>query len=324
LDQRQIQQVVDLIRLATDADGASPLSEEGMLRLQHDTAGTTRHFLAYAPRATVVSAVASTQDAEAAPVRDNLVGYAQLHTVDSGDTTGELVVHPLRRHRGVGSALLQAALAADPAGRLRMWAHGDHPAAVALATRWGLRRERVLWQMRRSLSDPIPELPLPEGVHLRTFQVGRDEEAWLEVNRRAFASHPEQGRWTAQDLQLRMQEPWFDPAGFFLAVREVDGALLGFHWTKVHAAAKPDGAKPIGEVYVLGIDPVAQGLKLGKALALAGLRHLQQRGLHQVMLYVDEANTVAVHLYTKLGFVRWITDVQFARSDVGSPPTVKE
>ncbi|HWH00275.1 MAG TPA: GNAT family N-acetyltransferase, partial [Pilimelia sp.] len=109
--------------------------------------------------------------------------------------------------------------------------------------------------------------------------------------------------------------PWFDPAGFLLAVREADDALVGFHWTKVHgaagAAAAPAGTPAIGEVYVVGVDPAAHGTGLGTALTLAGLRHLRARGLTRAMLYVDEDNTAADRLYARLGFARHSADVQY-------------
>lgn len=144
-------------------------------------------------------------------------------------------------------------------------------------------------------------------MSLRTFVPGRDEEAWLEVNRRAFAHHPEQGSWTAPDLAMREEESWFDPEGFFLAERS--GRLVGFHWTKIH----PD---PIGEVYVVGVDPSAQGGGLGRTLTIEGLRYLRSRGLADAMLYVDEDNHSAVKMYTALGFTRWSTDVMYARPGV--------
>jgi mycothiol synthase len=157
----------------------------------------------------------------------------------------------------------------------------------------------------------IPSLVLPDGVTLRTFVPGADEEAWLAVNRRAFAHHPEQSRMTRTDLEQREAEPWFDPAGFFLAERS--GSLAGFHWTKVHPSGGSDGG-PIGEVYVVGVDPAGQGGGLGKALTIAGLAHLRARGLAEVMLYVDGDNTAAARLYEGLGFGRWHIDVMYQRA----------
>src|SRR5690606_20200455 len=189
-------------------------------------------------------------------------------TDPAAGAAAEVAAHPRQRRRAIGRALLGAAIAgaerSDPRGRLRVSAPGDHPAAATLARRLGFSRTRVLYQLRRPLDDPLPAPSLAAGVRLRTFRPGADETAWLKLNARAFADHPEQGRWTADDLRLRMAEPWFDPAGFLLAEREPDGRLLGFHWTKVHGekTGPADGHQhaPIGEVYVLGVDPDAQGL----------------------------------------------------------------
>jgi mycothiol synthase len=167
--------------------------------------------------------------------------------------------------------------------------------------------------MRLSLpADALQAEPaLPAGVSVRTFVAGADDEAWVELNERAFAQHPEQGRLTVADLQARMAQPWFDPAGFFLAER--GGRLVGFHWTKVHGGSGHHGHDPIGEVYVLGVDPAAQGGGLGRALTVIGLRHLCERGLDEVMLYVDADNTPAIATYQRLGFVHESTDVMYAR-----------
>jgi mycothiol synthase len=195
------------------------------------------------------------------------------------------------------------------AAGLQVWAHGDQPAAAALAAAAGFERTRSLWQMRRPLAEPLAEPRLPGGITVRAFQPGRDEEAWLALNAAAFASHPEQGAWTPADLEQREQEDWFDPAGFFLAER--GARLAGFHWTKVHPA---DGASPpIGEVYVVGVDPAEQGTGLGRALTLIGVHYLRDRGLEQVMLYVDESNVAAVRLYESMGFARWSVDVMYSR-----------
>ncbi|MGC1212029.1 MAG: mycothiol synthase, partial [Micromonospora sp.] len=198
---------------------------------------------------------------------------------------------------------------AAAAGPLRAWAHGDHPSAAALAVDLGFTRARVLWQLRRPLTGVLPEPRLADGLELRAFRPGEDDEAWLALNARAFAQHPEQGRWTTADLRVRLAEPWFDPAGFLLAVESATDRLLGFHWTKVHE--RPGSAR-IGEVYVLGVDPSAHGGGLGKALTSAGLAYLRdRRGLDRVMLYVDESNTGAVALYERLGFARWSAHVNY-------------
>ncbi|MEV6526672.1 mycothiol synthase [Longispora sp. NPDC051575] len=286
----QVDEVLALASTAGNTDGAYPLSEHVVLQIKSGAPG--QHALVRAGA--------------------DLAGYAHVDTSDPVDgPAAELVVHPQHRRRGHGRRLVDAVVAiaeeADPKGRLRLWAHGDHPSASALAIRLGFARYRSLWQMRRSLYAPIEAPQLPEGVELRAFEPGRDEDAWLRVNARAFAHHPEQGKLTRADLDLRMAEPWFSPAGFLLAVR--GGELLAYHWTKVHT----DGKEPIGEVYVVGVDPDAQGLGLGRAVTVAGLRHLRDLGLSQTMLYVDEDNPNAVKLYEKLGFSRWTVDVGFQR-----------
>jgi mycothiol synthase len=307
----QAAQVLELAAAARAADGVAPLSEHALLHIRHSGGEPSRDLVV--------------------AVDGSVAGYAHLDApsgeagedAPGGDMSGELVVHPAYRRRGYGSALVSALLAGADGHGVRLWAHGDLAAAAGLARATGFTRVRALWQMRMSLAGAagegsaagaagtagaaFPAPVLPAGVTLRTFRPGADEEGWLEVNRRAFAHHPEQGSWTREDLELREAEPWFDPAGFFLA--EKDGRLAGFHWTKVHPA--DDGAPPIGEVYVVGVDPARQGSGLGRALTLAGLAYLRDRGLSQVMLYVDESNTPAIRMYTSLGFRRRSTDVMY-------------
>jgi mycothiol synthase len=288
LDSDWMAALSDLVASATEIDGTSPLSEQAILNIRGGSA-SANHVLAV-------------------DGRHQLVGYAFIDRGDrSPNSTAQLVVHPDARCRGIGRRLVAAAAkVAQPAGLL-LWARGDHPGAAVMAAQSGARRVRDLWQMRRPTDLPLPEVAIPEGITIRVFEPGVDESAWLAVNGRAFADHPEQGAMTRSDLEARMAEPWFDPKGFFIAERA--GQMVGFHWTKVHGT----GTEAIGEVYVLGVDPAAQGLGLGTVLTLVGLRHLASLGLSTVMLYVEADNAPAIKVYERLGFVHHSTDVMYLR-----------
>jgi mycothiol synthase len=273
-----------LAEAATAADGREPLSEQFVINLNGRARPWVAHLLAESDGA--------------------VVGYAQLDHM-----AAELVVAPAARGRGIGSALLAALLELSP--RLDVWAHGDLPAAAALAERYGLSRNRVLLQMRRTPeAGALPELTVPDGVTIRPFTVGEDEDEFLRVNNAAFDWHPEQGGWSGAQVEEREGEAWFDPAGFLLAVDDT-GRLLGYHWTKVHPATSAEQA--MGEVYVLGVDPAAHGRGLGRVLTLAGLHYLAERGLDTVLLYVESDNAPAVRVYEKLGFAVHTSDVMYHR-----------
>jgi mycothiol synthase len=81
--------------------------------------------------------------------------------------------------------------------------------------------------------------------------------------------------------------------------------------------------EPVGEIYVLGVDPSAQGAGLGRALTSAGLDHLVGRGLGTAVLWVAGDNSAAIHTYRRAGFERTALDVRYARraADVAAPPS---
>jgi mycothiol synthase len=242
---------------------------------------------------------------------EEVIGYAHADARDDDAVSGHLVVAPSHRRQGAGSVLLEALSEASGSRQLRLWAHGNTSAAQAFASRKGLSAVRELRKMRRALDETLAGPTYDPSVSVRTFVVGQDEAAWVATNATAFAHHPEQGRLTLDDLRQRIAQPWFDRSGFFLAER--DGDLLGYHWTKVHPSGGQSGG-PVGEVYVLGVAPQAQGLGLGKALTLTGLRHLRDLGLDEVVLYVDGDNLPAVAVYERLGFTTASVDVMYAQA----------
>ncbi len=311
LSEDQVGNVADLVQRVARADGVHPLSEHAWLHLRHGGDEHGQHLLA---------------------VDDfrKLVGYGHLDVTDEvAGPSAEVVVDPAHRRQGVGRSLIHAMIEAAQGRRLRMWAHGEQAAAGQWARSLGFERSRVLWQMRRSLHAPLPAVELPAGIRLRPFIPGVDDQAWIALNHRAFAEHPEQGTWNLEDLHHRMAEPWFSAEGFLIAEAQdrshgpaeaqdrshgpAEGEMAGFHWTKVHGADS-HAHEPLGEVYVVGVDPSWQGRGLGRALTVAGLHHLRSLGLSAAMLYVEASNTAAIDLYSSLGFVQWDVDVLYRSS----------
>lgn len=292
LDAAAAEAVRALLERARAADGVAPVSEQAVLSLTAH--GVARHLLAERDGA--------------------LAGYANLVPAH-GDHPAmvEAAVDPAVRRAGIGAELVRAALAEGGPGA-RIWAHGDLPAAKGVASRLGLIVARELWQMRRSLATPeLPELVVPDDLVLRTYRP-EDTAELLRVNNAAFDWHPEQGGWTEREIDARRAESWFDPDGLFIVTdAAAPDRILGFHWTKAHDEVSP----PLGEVYVVGIDPAAQGRGLGRLLTLAGLRYLRSRGLDTVLLYTEADNTAAVNTYTKLGFTPFHVDLAYSEPASG-------
>ena len=224
----------------------------------------------------------------------------------------DLVVHPDARRAGLGASLARSALDSD-AGTWAAWSHGDHPGARALADRLGFHAARSRWVMRLRGDVPLPEAP-SDGPALRSFRPGEDDAELLRVNREAFAHHPEQAGLDQAGLEERMAQSWFSADGLVVADAG-EGHLVGFHWTKVHPASYDEPRH--GEVYVIGVDPAAQGGGLGRRLLVAGLAHLREtldEGA-EVVLYVESDNHPAVAMYEKFGFTHADRDthVQYRR-----------
>ncbi len=277
-DPNQRVQIEALVARASEHDRRSPLSEQKLHDFHHGRGHETDGLVAVVDR--------------------TVVGFAQLS--GSPSMWGlEIVVDPdWRNDHGIRQELARAAvdLALQTSTRpVHFWVSAPTAHDDDLAHRLGFVADRDLWQMTVPL--PLQEQPsFPPAATLRPFVVGQDELAWLTVNNRAFADHPEQGGWTIETLRGREGEPWFNPDGFLLL--EENGQLLGSCWTKVHRSSDP----PMGEIYVISVDPSAHGQGLGRALTVAGLTWLFEQQLSVGMLYTTASNTAAVALYRALGF----------------------
>ena len=293
LEPDHLEQLPELIRSATLVDGHEPLGEHKFLRLRQG-ADEARAVLAY--------------DA------GKLLGYAHTVTYGAGDerrVTCEFVVHPAHRRRGIGRELLASAVIEaqqHEARRMDLWAYNDSDASARVAAQFGFKPARRLLHLHRHMRALVPPATA-DGVRIRAFRPGADEAAWLALNARAFADHPEQPHWTADDLRARMQQPWFNPDDFLIAEDEA-GAVVAFNWLKIED--RPNEGS-VGEIYVIGVDPAHRGHGLGTVLLSAGLRHMRERGVDVAAIYVDESNAAALRLYEGMGFHHHHVDVCYSR-----------
>ena len=278
LEKSQRDEVLALISSASNVDETPAIAENVLLALRYDSEKNDRHLLAYDGA--------------------RIAAYAHIDPTDlvEGPST-ELVVHPDFRDRGIGGALL-AQVRKHTSDSLRLWSHGDTSAAQALAAHHNFAKVRTVIQMRRSLMEPIPL----SRISTRAFRAG-DKSAWVELNNRAFAGHPEQSGWTLKDLEIRLTEEWFEPAGLLIA--EQNEAMVAFCWTKIHSL------NPVGEIYIMAVDPLKQRQGLGREMVIAGLHHIRAKSIQSAMLYVDAENTAAQELYRSLGFTDWGRDILY-------------
>ena len=290
-------------RDAAAEDGVAPLGEQPLRSLRSGDEQAVRHLLVRGDEGDVA-------------------GYAQLDG-SGGEATAEMVVAPGHRRRGVGSALVRAVFDLEPSAAV--WAHGDLPAARALAGSAGLVRTRELLKMRRRApaGSALPATRPAAGIETGTLAEAASEggtrwpgldarEEFLRVNNAAFSWHPEQGGWTRAQLDERLAVEWVDPGAIFLAVDTTGPVprLAGFHWTKT--VSEP-GSPVEGEVYVVAVDPSDQGRGLGGLLTSLGVAHLEGPvGAESVVLYVEGDNAAAIRTYEKLGFTVEHRDVTYA------------
>ena len=287
----QARAVTALLDRVAAHDGVAPVDEAGRLQLRSATrTDGVLHLIVPGP------------DADHGPI-----AYASVLP----DGTAQGAVDPAHRRAGHGTALLEAIREHRPDARF--WAHGALEPALALLSGAGLVPARTLLTMRRDLAEEIAApRPVPEGVEVGAFDAARDADAWVELNARAFADHPEQGSMTRADLEARMAEPWFDARGFHVARR--DDRLLAFVWTKHEAGS------PVGEIYVVATAPEAQGTGLASILLARALAGLRERGAHEAELYVEGSSTGAVRLYERMGFEVSGRDVQFSADERRARP----
>ena len=291
---QEIAEVIQLLNAVEKADGRKPLNNHLWIDLR---LGGRAGFAGLTARD---------------PKTSQPIAYCQISR-GNGSWSLDLVVHPNFRTQTleIGKSLFTDAtkiISEEGGGHVHWWVCGPSEIDQQLADLFSFKAGRNLLQMRVELPLSPEVLSATKSIQTRSFVVGADDAAWLTVNNRAFAQHPEQGGWTTEVLRSRQSEKWFDPNGFLLHHIKTNATdqLAGFCWTKIDKDTDPS----VGEIYVIAVDPQFHGQGLGRALTVAGLNHLAKANATTGMLFVDRDNDAAVMTYTKLGFT--IHDIEQA------------
>lgn len=276
-----------LVDSAVAHDGVDPLGEDALSAIERG--GDTDE------------AVTVTAGDPGAPVA--LVHVRTIATLETPHAELRLVATPDAREPRLLATMVRTATLpfVETGSNVVAWFPGAPGYADDAAEAAGFEPQRVLFRMEGPIAHDAPTLP--DDVTIRTLSLD-EAGAWVTLNNRTFAGHPEQGAWTLERFTEARGESWFDLDGFLVA--EADGTLVGFCWTKQH----DDDA---GEIYVIGVDPDHHGSGLGRALTVAGLASLRARGSTHGLLYVDAANEAAVALYRSLGFEVTRSDAAWVR-----------
>lgn len=143
----------------------------------------------------------------------------------------------------------------------------------------------------------VPEFSLPEGYEIRTFRLGRDEEAWCRVRNESFA-------------RLKGSETPMLPEQIAKMMKEDDniegGAMLLYHGNELVGVVRGtnddyEGA-PIMNIGPLAIIQEYQGKGLGRSLLRASMGFAREKGYERTVLCVNAENERAKALYIQEGF----------------------
>ena len=232
-----------------------------------------------------------------------LAAYAQL--LREGDTRFYPAVHVEEAYResGIGTHLLRLAEARAMASR------GKHP-HITLTSRISQRNaagtstfEKAGYTRTLSFSMMeirMVELPAPpqwpEGIAVRTFTVGQDEQATYAADEEASEDkgYHDPLSFEAWAQRMNLYGDSFDPALWFLACDgdQVAGVALCAYSQETHT----------GWVDHLGVRRRWRNRGIGMALLLHSLGEFYRRGTGRVKLSVDSHSlTHAPRLYRRAG-----------------------
>ncbi|HXI81269.1 MAG TPA: GNAT family N-acetyltransferase [Verrucomicrobiae bacterium] len=305
---RDYEDLVGLIREAHLVDGIDWIPTVENLRTEHEHGGE------FDPRRDLLLAL----------VDGTIVGASEtnVRTRDLGPNHHvEGWVRPAFRRRGLGRALLhwaeararEVALVDGRTGErsLSSWPDEAQAGAVALYESEGYAIVRYGFMMVRDLTEPIPELPLPDGLEVRPVDPADHRRIW-DADAEAFLDHWNAGERTDADFEGLFASP------------ELDTSLWRVAWDGDEVAGSVMNAIYPAENEALGVqrgwlDHVSvrrpwRRRGLASALIAESLRAIRDAGMTDAALGVDAENpTGALRVYENLGFRRARTGVSYRK-----------
>ena len=161
-----------------------------------------------------------------------------------------------------------------------------------------------------SLDAPLPAPSLPPGFALRQGVHGEEElEQYQDLHQAVFDG-------IGMELDYH-QSPAYEPDLDLIAV-DAAGTFAAFCLCELHQVADSRGEDTAGEIGVIGTRPTHRKIGLGRALLLAGMHLVQQRGATHVFLETQQDNAAALHLFTLVGF-RTVSAWQWMTKEIAPP-----
>ncbi len=256
------------------------------------------------------------RDVTIAEVNGQPVAMAERGWVDTTDGTYrehrcDGAVMPEWRRRGIGTALLaenirlSRELAAthqtDRQRAIGSWTNDRQDGANALMRSAGFSEIRWFFEMNRPLADPIPDVPLPEGLDLRPVTMDNVRQVW-DADVEAFMDHWGGFDGSDENFQRWIDQPTFDPTLWVIAYDgdEVAGGVIN----AIHPFENEALGINRGWLHSVFTRRAWRRRGLARALIARSLVLLKERGLDEGVLGVDADNpTGALGLYEKIGFV---------------------
>lgn len=155
---------------------------------------------------------------------------------------------------------------------------------------YGFRLEHEEWRMRCDLPPRQAVPALPRGYRLDLLHRQQSIDAFLRLYEESFSATPWHQPYSRHEVTSELQ------GNHSLLFLLYEDAPVGFAWLREHATE--------GEIEPIGLAPAHQRRGLGRALLLAALWHLAERGLTRARVGVWRQNEAAIHLYQDTGFRR--------------------